>query len=107
MHREYFSVPEAPGRVDHPFQLKLARSGRVLAVPAGRSASAVLAEAGVALDLKCSDGLCGVCATRYDAAASDAVDHRDVVLGRSARAAQVILCCSRSAVPGGTLVVDL
>lgn len=107
LHREYFSVPEAPGRVDHPFQLKLARSGRVLAVPAGRSASAVLAEAGVALDLKCSDGLCGVCATRYDAAASDAVDHRDVVLGRSARATQVILCCSRSAVPGGTLLVDL
>jgi ferredoxin-NADP reductase/ferredoxin len=107
LHREYFSVPEAPPWVNHAFVLKLAASGRTLAVPADRSATQVLAEAGVAIPVKCSDGLCGVCATRYDAAASDAVEHRDFVLGRRERETRVILCCSRAAEPGGTLVLDL
>ena len=107
LHREYFSVPDAEQRPRLPFRLKLARSGRVLEVPAERSATEVLAEAGLAVDVKCSDGLCGVCATRYDAAASDAVDHRDVVLGRREREERVILCCSRTEQAGGTLVLDL
>jgi reductive dehalogenase len=107
LHREYFSVPEVPDRPRLPFVLKLARSGRVLQVPADRSATDVLAQAGLAVDVKCSDGLCGVCATRYDAAASGAVDHRDVVLGARERAERVILCCSRTMEAGGTLVVDL
>ncbi len=107
MHREYFSLPEDPGWVDHPFVLILSRSGRTLPVPADRSATDVLAEAGLAIDTKCSDGLCGVCATRYDAAASGVVEHRDVVLGRDERAHKVILCCSRMAEAGAELVVDL
>jgi ferredoxin len=106
-HREYVSVPEDPDRVDRPFVLALVRSGREFAVPVDRSATDVLAEAGLAVDTKCSDGLCGVCATAYDAAASDAVEHRDVVLSAAERERRVILCCSRSAVDGGRLVVDL
>jgi len=43
----------------------------------------------------------------YDAAASSPVDHRDVVLGAAERERRIILCCSRAADEGGTLVLDL
>ncbi len=107
LHREYFSVPEAPDRVNRPFTIQLKRSGRTLSVPAERSATEVLAEAGLAVPTKCSDGLCGVCAVAYDAAASGPVEHRDVVLGAAERRQRVILCCSRAADDGGLLVLDL
>jgi ferredoxin-NADP reductase len=107
LHREYFQLPEAPQRINVPFQLKLARSGRMLQVPADASATEVLAQAGVAVPTKCSDGLCGVCAVAYDAAASGAVEHRDVVLGAAERERRIILCRSRAAQEGGTLVLDL
>jgi reductive dehalogenase len=107
LHREYFSVPEGPAWVNRPFVLRLARSGRVLPVPAERRATEVLAEAGLAIDVKCSDGLCGVCATRYDAAASGEVEHRDVVLDRAQRQHKVILCCSRARHEQGEIVLDL
>jgi reductive dehalogenase len=107
LHREYFQLPEAPEWVNRPFTLKLARSGRALPVPASASATEVLSAAGLAVPTKCSDGLCGVCATAYDAAASDEIEHRDVVLSRAERAHKVILCCSRAAHEGGTLTLDL
>jgi reductive dehalogenase len=107
LHREFFSVPEAPPRENHPFMLQLLDSGRSLEVPADRSATDVLAEAGVKIDVKCSDGLCGVCACHYDAAASGPVDHRDVVLSAAQRRERVILCCSRAAEPGGVISLRL
>ncbi|MFN0186895.1 MAG: 4Fe-4S double cluster binding domain-containing protein [Aquabacterium sp.] len=103
LHREYFSVPEAPPRENHPFQLRLAQRGLTLDVPAGRSATEVLAAAGVGVDVKCSDGLCGVCACAYDADASGPIDHRDVVLSAAQRRARIILCCSRAAEAGGLI----
>ncbi|MBL8349804.1 MAG: 4Fe-4S dicluster domain-containing protein [Burkholderiaceae bacterium] len=107
LHREYFSVPEGDGWVNQPFVLRLAKSGRRLQVSADRTATEVLADAGIAIDVKCSDGLCGVCATRYDAAASDEIEHRDFVLGRQQREQQVILCRSRARRAGGEIVLDL
>ena len=101
------NCPRRPSAINHPFQLKLARSGRVLQVPADASATEVLAQAGVAVPTKCSDGLCGVCAVAYDAAASSPVEHRDVVLGAAERQRRIILCCSRAARRGGLLVLDL
>jgi len=106
MHREYFSVPEADAWVNRSFVLKLARSGKTLDVPAERSATEVLAEAGIGIDVKCSDGLCGVCATPYDRAASDDIEHRDFVLSRAQREQRVILCCSRAKAAGGCIVLD-
>ncbi|MEZ5652163.1 MAG: 4Fe-4S dicluster domain-containing protein [Burkholderiaceae bacterium] len=107
MHREYFSVPEDPDRVDQPFTLRLTRRGLDLAVPAGQSATDVLESAGIAVDVKCSDGICGVCAASYDAQASSPIEHRDHVLSARERASRVILCSSRCAQAGGTMVVDL
>jgi ferredoxin-NADP reductase len=107
MHREYFSVPEADAWVNQPFELLLQKSGRRLSVPADLSATDVLAQAGVAIDVKCSDGLCGVCARPYDAQASDEVEHRDFVLGQKQRQHNIILCCSRAKQAGGLIALDL
>jgi ferredoxin len=76
-------------------------------VPAERSATDVLAEAGVVIDVKCSDGLCGVCARTYDASVSEDVEHRDFVLGTKERAHKIVLCCSRARHAGGLIALDL
>ncbi len=107
LHREYFSVPEADAWVNHAFTLRLSQSGKTLEVPPERSATDVMARAGIRIDTKCSDGLCGVCATPYDAGASGPIEHRDFVLSRKEREHKVILCCARTKVAGDVLVVHL
>ena len=103
-HLEYFSTPEVPDYVNHPFVLRLARSGRELEVPAERNATDVLADAGVHVDVKCSDGLCGVC--RCGLLSGD-VEHRDFVLSKAQRKDAIILCQSRAAQAGGVVEIDL
>lgn len=103
-HLEYFSTPEVPDYVNHEFTLKLARSGRTLTVPADKSATDVLAENGVHVDVKCSDGICGVCKCGLIAGE---VEHRDFVLSKAQRETGVILCQSRAAAAGGEIEVDL
>ncbi len=103
-HLEYFAVPEQPDYVNHPFQLKLARSGQVFDIPADKSATDVLAENGVHVDVKCSDGICGVC--KCGLVAGD-VEHRDFVLSKAQRQDAIILCQSRAAENGGTVTIDL
>ena len=103
-HLEYFSVPDLPEWENHPFTLKLARSGKVLEVPAEKSATDVLAENGIAVDVKCSDGICGVCKCGLLAGE---VEHRDFVLSKAQRADSIILCQSRAARPDGEVEIDL
>ena len=107
LHNEYFSVPEDPDRIDQPFVLRLAKRGFDVEVDAGQSATDALEAAGIVIDVKCSDGICGVCAVDYDAAASDEIEHRDFVLSRAERERRVILCSSRCARAGGVMAVDL
>jgi ferredoxin-NADP reductase len=104
MHREYFAVPDAPERERHPFSLVLASSGRRVEVGADERATDALARAGIPIDTKCSDGLCGVCACTWR---SGEVDHRDLVLSTRERATRIVLCCSRAAAPGGEIVLEL
>jgi reductive dehalogenase len=103
-HLEYFSVPELPEWQNHPFTLRLARSGKELQVPADRSASDVLAANGIHVDVKCSDGICGVCKCTL---LSGAVEHRDFVLSKKQRETAIILCQSRAAEAGGVIEIDL
>jgi len=103
-HVEYFNVPEVPDYVNHPFTLKLARSGRELEVPADKTATDVLNENGIPIDIKCSDGICGVCKCGL---VSGEVEHRDFVLSKKQREGAVILCQSRAAEAGGVVEVDL
>ena len=67
-------------------------------------ATDVLTDAGVAIDVKCSDGLCGVCKCTL---LSGDVEHRDFVLSAAQRNSGVILCQSRAKEAGGVIEVDL
>ncbi len=102
-HLEYFSTPEVPDYINHRFILRLT-SGREIAVPADLSASDALLAAGISVDIKCSDGICGVC--KCGVRAGD-VEHRDFVLSGKQRETAMILCQSRAAVPDGVLEIDL
>ena len=102
-HLEYFSVPEQPEYENHSFTLKLARSGKVLEVPADKSAADVMVENGLPVDLKCSDGICGVCKCGL---ISGEVEHRDFVLSNKQRKTAIITCQSRAAGPGGIIEID-
>ncbi|NOC43844.1 reductive dehalogenase [Ruegeria sp. HKCCD7559] len=103
-HLEYFSVPETPEYENHAFELKLARSGRTLPVPADKDAAQILNEAGIHVDVKCADGICGVCKCGV---ISGEVEHRDFVLSRKQREGAMILCQSRAAEPDGVIEIDL
>jgi len=104
LHREYFSVPDAPDYENHEFTLSLQQSGRQVVVPPELSAGEALLAAGIHVDMKCSDGLCGVC--KCDVLEGD-VEHRDYVLSKAQRAESIILCQSRAREPGAELRIDL
>ena len=103
-HLEYFSVPETPDYVNHAFTIMLARSGQSLEVPEDKSISDVLQENGIAVDVKCADGICGVCKCGVR---EGAVEHRDFVLSNDQRKTQIITCQSRAAPGTGALTLDL
>ncbi len=102
-HLEYFSVPELPEYVNHEFVLKL-KDGRELQVPADKTATDILSENGVHIDVKCSDGICGVCKCGL---ISGEAEHRDFVLSKAQRENSIILCQSRAATKDGVLEIDI
>ncbi|MEL6700814.1 MAG: 2Fe-2S iron-sulfur cluster-binding protein, partial [Pseudomonadota bacterium] len=104
IHTEYFAVPEAPDWENSPFRVTLARSGRTVDVDADTPLSDALIAAGVPVDVKCADGLCGVCQCGV---IEGNVEHRDYVLSRAERETRMITCQSRAAEAGGTLILDL
>lgn len=104
IHLEYFT-PQAGRLPDSAaFEIELARSGRVLRVPANKTVAQVLAEHSVNIPLSCEQGVCGTCLTRI---LSGIPDHRDLVLTpeEHARNDQFTPCCSRALSP--RLVLDL
>ncbi len=102
-HLEYFAVPEQPEYENHPFTLAL-KDGRQIAVSADQTASDALIAAGVHVDVKCADGLCGVCKCGV---VKGEVEHRDFVLSRAQQAGNMILCQSRAVAKDGLIVIDL
>lgn len=102
-HFEYFSVPETPEYENHPFVLRL-KDGREIAVAAEETGTDALARNGIHVDVKCSDGICGVC--QCGLLAGD-VEHRDFVLSKAQREGRIILCQSRAALPDGVIDIDL
>jgi vanillate O-demethylase ferredoxin subunit len=106
VHFEWFSAPAVEHAGDVAFEVELASSGTVLPVPAGTSILDVLHEHGVDVPCSCMEGVCGTCETRV---VSGAVDHRDLLLSEQERSANrsMMVCVSRSPVPGGRIVLDL
>ncbi|RED18358.1 2Fe-2S iron-sulfur cluster-binding protein [Pontivivens insulae] len=102
-HLEYFSVPEQPDYENHPFRVRL-KDGRELHVSENETLSDVLTASGIAVDVKCSDGICGVC--KCGLVAGD-VEHRDFVLSKAQRETSLITCQSRALHPDGLLELDI
>ncbi|MCV7098876.1 PDR/VanB family oxidoreductase [Mycobacterium palustre] len=96
LHYERFSPPPVVDGV--AFELELARSRRVLAVPANRSALEVMRDADPATPYSCQQGFCGTCKVKV---LGGQIDHR----GRVAVAKdEMLVCVSRSG--GGRVVID-
>lgn len=102
-HVEYFSA-KSEAALDGGFTVELARSGKTLAVPPGRSILDVVFDAGISVPSSCREGICGSCETRILAGQAD---HRDALLSEAEQRANqtMMICCSgaRSA----RLVLDL
>ena len=103
-HLEYFTAPEAPEYENYAFTIKLVKSGKEFQIPADRTTTDVLLENGVHVDMKCADGICGVCKCGL---VSGNVEHRDFVLSNKQRENNIILCQSRAADPDGVIEIDL
>jgi vanillate O-demethylase ferredoxin subunit len=103
VHLEYFAATRAAA-VEGGFAIDLAKSGRTLLVPPGRSILDVLIEAGVDIHFSCAEGICGSCETRVLAGTPD---HRDLVLSTDEKASNrtMMICCSGC--KSDKLVLDL
>jgi ferredoxin-NADP reductase len=97
-------APVAPEGADAAFEVELASSGRVVAVPGDRTVLQALEDAGVPVLSSCRGGTCGTCEVGVLAGT---VDHRDALLTEVERAAHdaMLVCVSRAA--GPRLVLDL
>lgn len=104
LHREYFTLPEEIEYENSAFTVKLASCDREVAIPADKSAADVLVAAGVPIEMKCSDGLCGTCIAEYS---HGNVEHRDYVLSNDQRKTKLTLCCSRASDANGQIVLKL
>jgi vanillate O-demethylase ferredoxin subunit len=103
IHFELFAAPASDPDAQ-AFDLHLQRSGRILHVPARRTALEVLTECGVSVPASCRVGVCGTCATTV----LDGVpDHRDRFFSEEERKDNGVFtpCCSRSRTP--VLLIDL
>ncbi|HEV7628575.1 MAG TPA: PDR/VanB family oxidoreductase [Streptomyces sp.] len=86
------------------FEVELAQSGKVLAVPADRSVLEVVEEAGVAVLSSCREGTCGTCETGV---LEGVPEHRDSLLTDDERAAGDVMFICVSRCGEGRLVLDL
>jgi len=102
LHYEFFAASvETTGDA---FEVKLASSGKTVAVPAEQTVAEALAAAGVEVPISCGQGICGTCLVRV---LEGEPDHRDLYLSpeEQARNDQFTPCCSRAR--SRTLVLDL
>jgi len=106
LHREYFAASPTvtDNTQERAFQVKLASSGQLIAVPPGSNVVAMLSAAGIDIATSCGEGVCGTCLTRV---LEGEPEHRDFYLTDEERAAndQFLPCCSRSKT--AVLVLDL
>ncbi len=104
LHMERFTPVESASARETAFEVELRISGRVLTVPAGRSALEVIQAAGVQVLSSCSEGTCGTCET---VVIEGEVDHRDAVLSPEEQAASetMMICVSRAR--GSRIVLEL
>ncbi|MFN4154351.1 MAG: PDR/VanB family oxidoreductase [Paracoccaceae bacterium] len=102
VHREYFSADvDTTGT---SFKVVAKRSGLTVTVGPDDTIAKALARAGVKIEVKCEEGVCGTCVTDV---LEGTPDHRDKFLTEDERAEgeMICACCSRACTK--TLVLDL
>lgn len=104
LHYEFFAGEAAKSDGGTDFEVRLASSGRVIAVPKGTTIIHALARVGVNVPVSCEQGVCGTCLTRV---LEGIPEHKDAYLTPEEQALndQLLPCCSRSLSP--VLVLDL
>ncbi len=102
VHFEDFQPVEKVRAEDAAFKVTLARSGRVVEVPADCTILEALRLNGVRTTSSCESGTCGTCKTGL---LEGKPDHRDMVLMDEEKDDHIMICVSRSA--GGDLVLDI
>jgi phthalate 4,5-dioxygenase reductase subunit len=93
VHFEAFSEAETHKATDRPFNVRLARSGKTVAVPADKTILEVLRDNGLDVPSSCETGTCGTCRTKMLAGEAD---HRDLVLAEHEKADTIMICVSRA-----------
>lgn len=105
VHLEYFSAPVDTDRpATGAFTVTLARTGRTIPVPEGRSILDVLREHGIWVESSCEAGVCGTCEV---AVLAGTPDHRDYVLTDDERQANKTMMICVSASLSESLTLDL
>lgn len=103
VHREYFAAKDAAA-TEGGFTVELARSGKTVIVPPGKSILDCLLDIQVEPPFSCREGVCGTCEVRV---LGGTPDHRDLVLSDAEHALndRMMVCCSGAKSP--TLVLDI
>jgi vanillate O-demethylase ferredoxin subunit len=103
VHVEYFTSKEPPAE-EGGFAIVLAKTGRQIDVPKGKTIMQTLIDAGVEVQHSCIEGVCGTCETKV---LEGVPDHRDRILTAAERASNrtMMVCCSGSKTE--KLVLDL
>jgi vanillate O-demethylase ferredoxin subunit len=103
VHVEYFTAAEPPA-TEGGFNVVLAKTGREIAVPPGKTILAALNDEGIEVPHSCAEGVCGTCETKV---LEGIPDHRDRILTDAERVAnkKMMICCSGS--KSEKLVLDL
>lgn len=94
VHVEYFTAKEPPA-TEGGFTVVLAKTGREVAIPAGKTILDALKDEGLDLPYSCTEGICGTCETKV---LEGVPDHRDRILTDAEKAANktMMICCSGS-----------
>ncbi len=102
-HVEYFGAKQEAA-LEGGYTIELARSGKTLHVPPGRSILDVVLAAGINVKTSCREGICGSCETGI---IEGEADHRDALLTPEEQAENttMMICCSGA--KSGKLVLDL
>ncbi|MGV8853357.1 MAG: Rieske 2Fe-2S domain-containing protein [Devosia sp.] len=103
IHFEYFKN-DKPIDASSSFDVELARSAMTLHVPAGKTILEVMRAAGLSVPSSCEQGACGTCLTTV---LEGEIDHQDVYLNASEKAANscMLTCVSRAR--SARLVLDI
>lgn len=102
VHREYFSADV--DLTGDSFEVECRESGVTLTVGSDDTIAKVLARAGIKVEVKCEEGVCGTCLTDV---LEGEIDHRDQFLTEEEREDGDVMCVCCSRAKGPKLVLDI